>query len=415
MFAGPVVAAPGDLLLTLTSPDPQLVPSFGDALAVVDGDILVGEPLWMLPTTRDVGRAYLFDGQTGALRFTFDEPQPERNGRTFGKSVAGGDGSIFIARDDRVHAYDAITGQPRFQIDPPDGDGVNFAWTIAYGNGSLLVGEPSKSSGGMIAVGQMHLFDATTGQFQFTIPHPEPGDRQAFSGGDRIAVFGNKVAAGSITYNASAGGVWVFDRLTGELLFPLHNPNPESPILDWYSWSIAGNDEIIAVSADEDSTNGVGNSGTVYLFDAETGALRHTLFSPRAEIDGEFGRQVALTPAGDVLVGAFGETVNGLKNAGRAYLFDGETGGLLLEFANPEGGIGTFGWTVAATESQILIGAPASQMVYVYETIPEPASIALVAAVLVVALAVGAIRARRKKSVISTSPRMPFADFAPFG
>jgi outer membrane protein assembly factor BamB len=413
-------AAPGDLLFTLTSPDPQLVPSFGDALAVVDGDILVGEPQWAPPGTRDVGRAHLFDGQTGALRFTFDEPEPEGNRITFGQSVAGGDGSIFIGRRGRVHVYDAITGQPRFLIEPPDDDGDSFASHMTYGNGSLLISEPSFDTGGLegISVGRAHLYDAASGQMRFTLPNPEPGRQEAFSLGYSLAIFGDKLAVGSFPDNDFAGRVWVFDRSSGETRFTLENPHPESPpphfLADWFGWSVAANEELIVVGADEDETDGIDSSGTVYVFDAVTGALRHTLFSPRSQIDGEFGRMVALTPDGDVLVGAYGEIVNSVMNAGRAYLFDGETGGLLLEFANPEGGIGTFGWTVAATESQILIGAPASQTVYVYQTIPEPSALILCATVLVVALAVGTIRKWRKGQVPRYCLGCRFASFAPW-
>jgi hypothetical protein len=203
---------------------------------------------------------------------------------------------------------------------------------------------------------------------------------------------------GSYADNDFAGRVWIFNPQTGDTLFRLENPNPESRFADWFGFSVAANERIIAVSADEDGTNGLEASGTVYVFDAITGQLQDTLYSPRAEADGEFGRHLTITPQGDVLVGAFGESVEGIKDAGRAYLFDGETGSLLLEFANPEPEVGIFAWSVAATESEIIIGSPAQQAVYVFETIPEPSSIAFAVTLSLSALGIALVQRWRAMS-----------------
>ena len=62
-------AAPGDLLFTIRPPDLQPGAGFGRVISVVDGDILVGEPTRQLGLPFDAqGRAYLFDGRTGALK-----------------------------------------------------------------------------------------------------------------------------------------------------------------------------------------------------------------------------------------------------------------------------------------------------------------------------------------------------------
>jgi outer membrane protein assembly factor BamB len=392
IYIGHAAAAPGDLLFKLTSPDPQLVPSFGDTLAVIDGDIIVGEPQWRLPSMRDVGRAYLFDGATGELRLTINDPDPTAN-RSFGQSLAAGDGSIFVGRAGRVYAFDQTTGNLQLQLDAPSDGGFSFGDAVAYGTGGLLIAEPSFTTGGLISVGRAHLYSAI-GQLNLTIPNPEPSDRQIFSGGYSLAVFGEKLAAGSILYNEGAGRVWIFDRSTGETLFALDNPNPEAQTLDWFSWSVAANDDIIAVGANEDATNGIKGSGSVYVFDARTGALRYTLLSPRSVVEGEFGRQVTITPDGDVLVGAFGESVNGFTGAGRAYLFDGETGNLFLDLANPEPEVGGFGWSVSATQDGIIVGSPNSEAVYVFQTIPEPSSLLLGSSLIVSALVILVLRRR---------------------
>jgi FG-GAP repeat protein/PEP-CTERM motif-containing protein len=82
-----------------------------------------------------------------------------------------------------------------------------------------------------------------------------------------------------------------------------------------------------------------------------------------------------------VLVGAYGASMDVIRAAGHAYLFDGETGNLLMDLANPEPTQGAaFGWSVSATENRILVGALLanseealeSGAVYVYEAVPEP-------------------------------------------
>ena len=65
--ATPCSAAPGELLFKLVSPEPQPGADFGSTLAIVDGDILIGEPNRAVNNTAYVGQAYLFDGQSGEL------------------------------------------------------------------------------------------------------------------------------------------------------------------------------------------------------------------------------------------------------------------------------------------------------------------------------------------------------------
>ena len=200
--------------------------------------------------------------------------------------------------------------------------------------------------------------------------------------------------------NNDAGRVWVFDRQTGQTLFRLENPNPAARFFDWFGWSVAANDSIIAVGAQEDGTDGHEASGTVYLFDSNTGALKHTLFSPQSNEHGDFGSSLALTPDGDVLVGAWGTTADGIERAGRAFLFDGDTGSLLLDLMNPDiDQYHGFGWSVAAGESGLVIGSLSGD-VLVFEAIPEPSSLVLLTSAAIVSLAVRHMRTLKTKAAL---------------
>jgi hypothetical protein len=403
-----VLAAPGDLLFKLTAPDPQPGAAFGKVLSIVDGDILVGEPARLDLPIDAPGRAYLYDGKSGQLKLTFDNPQPTDQDK-FAGALAGGDGRVFIPAvglDERVYAFSATTGQLLQTIREPDARHTSFGSGLAYGSGSLLVAAPSYSGVPYEAqsIGRAYLFDAATGMLQRPLANPEPNAFDGFPGGMSLAVVGDTAIAAVLFDSApagpNAGRVWGFDRTTGAVRFVLENPQPESRFGDWFGFSVAADAERIVVGAQEDSSSGVDGSGTVYVFDSHTGVLQHTLFSPQLEVNGEFGRSVAITPDGNVLVGAWNTSVNGLTGAGHAYLYDGTTGKLLLDIPNPEPTQGIFGWSVAASDDRLIIGAPAASSdgmpsvgaVYVFEAIPEPSSLALLTALIVIFLCVWATR-----------------------
>jgi hypothetical protein len=207
------------------------------------------------------------------------------------------------------------------------------------------------------------------------------------------------------------GRVWVFDRSNGNVLLTLENPNADNQIpphfiSDRFGRSVATNGELIVIGSPQDSTTGVEQSGTAYVFDGDTGALRHTLVSPHLELGGDFGRSVAVTPEGHVFVGAWATTVNGLSRAGHAYLFDGETGNLLLTIPHPEPtNFDAFGWSVSAIDGRLIVGAPnanplgpATGAVYVFEGIPEPGTVLLGVAGAVAGLIFYRAQARRVRS-----------------
>ena len=68
-----------------------------------------------------------------------------------------------------------------------------------------------------------------------------------------------------------------------------------------------------------------GHSGAAYLLDAATGEPLLTPTNPMPGADHYFGTVVAFA-GGNVLVGVPSDDT-GASNAGRAYLFDGTTGG----------------------------------------------------------------------------------------
>ncbi len=76
LINGVAAAAPGDLLFTLTAPEPQAGGFFGFVVSSMDSDVLVSERNRFTLPIDARGRAYIFDGQTGQVTWIFDNPEP---------------------------------------------------------------------------------------------------------------------------------------------------------------------------------------------------------------------------------------------------------------------------------------------------------------------------------------------------
>lgn len=169
-----------------------------------------------------------------------------------------------------------------------------------------------------------------------------------------------------------AGHVHVYSGATGSLLYSLVSPNPE--LMGYFGLAVAGVDDLdgdgrgeLLVGAGRED-----DGGRAYIFSGATGALLRTLTSPNPVTVGSFGGAVATLPDvdgdgfSDLLIGAYGEEVNGMVRSGRAYLFSGATGTLLHTLASPDpSGYGLFGTAVLGVPDadgdgryDLLVGAP---------------------------------------------------------
>ena len=113
---------------------------------------------------------------------------------------------------------------------------------------------------------------------------------------------------------------------------------------------------------------GVTNSGQVFLFSGATGVQIGALTSPAPVPGGQFGTSVKAVPdantgQGILLIGAPGETVNGLADAGRVYRIRGSNGFLLDTITSPTPRqSGAFGTSIATSPSgstrPFIVGEP---------------------------------------------------------
>jgi len=184
-----------------------------------------------------------------------------------------------------------------------------------------------------------------------TVHEPSPASYLSF--GNSIDSANGLLIVGSPLHNGQNGEAFVFDAITGSLIRTLLSPNTQSG--GAFGWSVEVSGDIIAVSAPDDTVNGIQGAGRVYIFDAMTGSLLDTLVSSSPQ-GGTFGRAVDLAD-GLLAVGAPFESVNGVQ-AGRVHIFDVRTGSEIttLVSPNPEAN-GIFGAKIEMSGNHIIVGA----------------------------------------------------------
>lgn len=388
-------AASGSVLFT--HPNPQAGAEFGSSMAFVgdingDGvpDLLVGAPKQDVGANTDQGQAYLLSGATGALILTLNNPSPQAGSR-FGISVASaGDINGDTKNDLLVGASNQNVGV--CQIGDSSGCSVGQAFVFSGATGALLqtlnhpaalrgaffgsavgssgdlngdlvpdliVGAPGQSTG-VFVPGQVFVFSGADGSLLFTINDPnflaaETEVGRTFgsvvtSTGDTNGDGKPDILVGDAQQNVGAnvdqGQVHIFSGADGSLLLTLNRPSPQAGAFFGASAAVVGDidgdgwgDVLIGAPRDDVGLNP--DQGRAYVFSGATGALLLTLDDPTPQFAANFGFAVAgmgdlngdTIP--DLLVGAPGQTADGNSGQGQAFIFSGANGSLLFTLNDP--------------------------------------------------------------------------------
>lgn len=191
-------------------------------------------------------------------------------------------------------------------------------------------------------------------EHSFNKPLPMINDRFGYS----VAIEGDHVLIGApeATDDDSgavrAGSVFLFNRQTGALVGTFSNPTPQAN--DLFGWAVAIDGNNVLIGAPQNRIGGI-DAGGAYLFDVRNGDLLRTFFSPTPDLRDFFGWSVAIS--GDQLVIGEPSDDTGTTNSGSAYLFD-TSGSLLAAIPNPVASDDLFGSSVAITADYIVAGAP---------------------------------------------------------
>ncbi len=405
--------------VVIDHPNPQAGANFGSAMAAVgdvDGDgvpdLLVGAPLQNVGGNPDQGQAYVISGAGGALLLTLDDPTPQA-GAKFGGAVAGvGD----VNNDGK---FDFLVGAPAQNVGPcqigdTSGCSVGQAFVFSGADGGLLltlnhpnpkpslfgtsvaspgdldgdlipdivVGTPGEAVG-VFTPGQVFVFSGATGSLLFSMSDPNPQEVESGVGltfGSVVASLGDlnndgvsEILVGDARQDAGGnvdqGQVHLFNGLDGSLIRTIDHPAAQAGSRFGVSAVSAGDingdgKPDVLVGASRQDVAGYFDQGQAYVFSGSDGSLLLTLDNPNPMHNGEFAAAVAalgdISGDGfpDLLIGAPGQTVNGIKQ-GQAFIFSGADGSLLQTLDNtlaqPDS---AFGAVVAAAGDNNKDGKP---------------------------------------------------------
>ena len=296
-------------------------------------DLIAGVPHHLDDTDQgeekiNAGEAFVFSGKEGSLLFTLSDPTSEEDGK-MGAAVAG--------------------------LGDVDSDGVP----------DIAVGVPGKDIGGedgIANVGLVYLLSGQTGALIRTLSHPDQG------GAEAGAAFGSALAnAGDVDGDGASdvligapgeGHVFVFSGKTGNLLFDIASPATEN--LHSFGAAVAGGKDFNHDGKPDfvvGSPNLEALRGAAYIFNGSDGSLQRTLLPETRQPFAKFGSSVCLSDEltgdrrPDVAVGAPGQTVNGLLQAGAITVLDGRRGRVVqtISSASPQTR-GLFGTGIAAAD-----------------------------------------------------------------
>jgi hypothetical protein len=284
------------------------------------------------------------------------------NGDEFGRAVATAGGKILVGvhKDDTgadntgaAYLFDGDTGALLHSfINPVPNMQEHFGAAVALSENLALVGCADATG----SIGAAYLFSVETGALLHTLENPDPTAYDYF--GSSVAIAGNTLAVGAYWDDAGAtntGSVYLFSAQTGGLLRSLHNPAPS--VNAKFGWSLAAVGEDFLVGCPYDDT-GATNAGVAHLFDPGTGTLLRTFSNPDPEADDYFGTTLAAV-GNTVFIGAPQDDDGNLtSDQGSVSVFDGGTGILLRKIVNPFGPIEGFGVSIAGRGNQVLIGSP---------------------------------------------------------
>ncbi len=297
-------------------------PQFGNCVAIDNGIIAVGSEIDE-DDNNEIGSVYLYDASTGALLHELQTTDGAVLDR-FGTAVDIDNNTVVVgassdADSGAVYLFDATTGAQLFKVFPDTpATFLSFGRKIALSDGILAVGSPkSNVQGAGIESGAVYLFDTTTGA-QLDILTPDDLDNYD-QFGTSVAIGEGMVIAGAIgddDRGVSSGSAYVFDLNTGNQLHKLVD-TIGGDSYDYFGSSVAISDGIVCVGSRENRVN-VNNEGSVFLFNASSGAELFNLYASDGFYNNRLGSSVSMDN-GIIVAGTKAFGINNFQ--GSAYVF----------------------------------------------------------------------------------------------
>lgn len=338
---------------------------FGVSVACGDTFFIVGARDEDAEGRTDIGAAYIYRTRYQNLLYTL---QPDNvSGSGYGKTVAITEDYAFVSRDGEygpddskgaIYVYDNTSGLKLAKLNNPvyfESQFYNpsFGHAIAASSRFMVVGAPGQplEGGGSLSTGMIHIFDNVTWNLRFTIPNPV-ADAINSEGwfGAAVDITNTHCLVGAFYEDSGAsdkaGAAYLFDTFTGGLLRTLTNPNTIGTIADdqfGVSVSLTTTEAFVGAW-------GENGHGVVYVFSLWSGALLHTITTPRTDLQG-FGWVLSSTEL---------YTAVGTYNTNYAYVYDNVSRQLIRKIVNVDeyNQDDNFASVLALSNAALLVGAP---------------------------------------------------------
>ncbi len=295
-----------------------------------------------------------------------ENPSPV-SGEWFGVDVAIS-GNLIAASDindnsgrGRIYAINATTGSVVSTFAGLTANSYT-GYSIGIDGTNIAAGAPQAPVGATSTAGKVYIIDANTGTLLRTIDNPEPATGDVF--GNIVDISGSLVAIASPLDDGSGsdtGRVYIYNAITGALVRTINNPSPTSGDRFGEGLAIHGNRVVIAAAQDD---TGASNAGIAFVFDATTGTLLSTFNNPTPASGDRMGRSILWTKAIDIenataAVSAIADDTGG-SDAGSVYIFNATTGALIRTINNPTPTNPSFGNSLSINNGYISITTPAN-------------------------------------------------------
>jgi hypothetical protein len=317
-------AATGTQIAKLTPADGSALDSFGASVALSGNTALIGSPLDDDNGTNS-GSAYLFD-ITAGVQIAKLTPADGAEGDWFGDAVALSGNTALIGswRDGdngpnsgSAYLFNATTGAQIAKLKPADGARSDrFGYSVALSGDTALVGSPFDDDNGSSS-GSAYLFNASTGAQLAKLTPVDGAASHQF--GWSVAISGSIALIGSHLDDdngPNSGSAYLFDISTGTQTAKLMPADGAAGDFFGVSVALSGNTALVGSSGDDGNGSG---SGSVYIFNATTGAQLAKLTAPNGTASQLFGNSVAVS-GWMLIVGSRGDDQNS-SDTGSAYVF----------------------------------------------------------------------------------------------
>jgi outer membrane protein assembly factor BamB len=326
----------------------------------------------------DNDTAYVYDLATGNERFKLPIPNANRSSWFQGSSVAASGNTAVVTggrADEVAYVFDLATGNQRFTLTPDISIPLmRFGASVAASGDLAVVGALGDGVSNANLGGSAYIFDTTTGN-QLHRLTADDASAEAFFGSS-VAMDGNLALIGAPRSNSGdpgLGSAYVFDLTTGNQLFKLTGSNVQAGDDFGRSVAISGNIAVVGTLSD-----------AAYVFDVTTGQELFKLTASDAAPGFLEFFGFAVTISGDTaIIGSHGKDLG----SGAAYVFDVTTGSELAKLTVPDAPAGALSFSVALNGTTAVIGARndtiggefRSGSAYVFDLVPEPTSVSLLA------------------------------------